>query len=63
MVSGAHWPELVRPERRRGFPMVIAGQVDMLPAERRQMGEITGLRVMPLLSKVIDRPLKVGRIP
>ena len=43
--------------------MVIAGQVDMLPAERRQMGEITGLRVMPLLSKVIDRPLKVGRIP
>ena len=43
--------------------MIIAGKIDVLPAEWRQMGQITGCRMMPLIAQVIDGALQVGRIP
>ncbi|PTQ78234.1 hypothetical protein C8R21_1439 [Nitrosospira multiformis] len=33
------------------------------PAQRRQMGKISGHGMMPLFSKVIDSPLQISRVP
>ena len=57
MYTGPKRPKLVWPENRRRIPLVIARQVDVLPAQGRQMGKISGRRMVPLLSKVIDSPL------
>ena len=63
MYTGPKRPKLVWPEGRRRIPLVVARQVDVLPAQRRQMGKISGRRMVPLLSKVIDSPLQIGRVP
>jgi hypothetical protein len=63
MYTGPKGPELVWPEDRRRIPLVIARQIDVFPAQRRQMGKISGRRMMSLLSKVIDSPLQIDRIP
>ena len=44
-------------------PDVIAGHIDVLPSERRQMRQITGCGLVPLVAQVIDGTLQVGRIP
>ena len=54
MYAGPKRPKLVWPEGQRRIPLVIARQVDVFPAQRRQMGEISGGRMVPLLSQVID---------
>ena len=54
MYPGPKRPKLVSPEGQRRIPLVIARQVDVFPAQRRQMGEISGGRMVPLLSQVID---------
>ena len=56
-------PELIGTEGGRRFPVVVAGQIDVFPAQRRQMGEITGFGMVPLPSKMIDGSLQVGRVP
>ena len=63
MYTGPKWPKLAWSEGRRRIPFVVARQVDVLPAQRRQMGKISGRRMVPLLSQVIDRPLQIGRVP
>ena len=39
MAAATERPEAVRAEAAAGAPEVIAGEVDVLPAERRDMGE------------------------
>jgi hypothetical protein len=34
------------------FPVVIAGQIDVFPADWRQMGQVTLRRMLPLIAKV-----------
>jgi hypothetical protein len=63
MFTGPQRPELIRTERWRRLPVIIAGEIDVFPAQGRQMGKITGFRTVPLPSKVIDGPLQVRRIP
>ena len=63
MHTGPKWPKLVWLEGRRHIPLVVACQVDVLPAQRRQMGKISGDRMVPLLLQVIDSPLQIGRVP
>jgi hypothetical protein len=63
MYTGLKRPKLVWPEGRRRIPLVVARQVDVLPAQRRQMGKISGCRMVPLLSQVIDSPLQIGPVP
>lgn len=40
-------------------PRVIADEIDVLPAEWRQVGQITGSRMAPLIAQVIDGTLQV----
>ena len=63
MCPGAERPKLIWTEGGRCFPVVIAGKIDVLPAEWRQMGQITRFRMLPLIAQVIDGALQVGRIP
>ncbi len=63
MYTGPKRPKLVWPENRRHIPLVIARQVDVLAAQGRLMGKVSGRRMVPLLSKVIDSPLQIGRVP
>ncbi len=63
MYTGPKRPKLVWPEGRRRILLVDVRQVDMLPAQRRQMGKISGRGMVPLFSKVIDSPLQIGRVP
>ena len=50
MCPGAERPKLIRTEGRRCFPVVIAGKIDVLPAEWRQMGQITRCGMLPLIA-------------
>ena len=43
--------------------MVIARKINVLPAEGRQMGQITRFWMLPLIAQVIDGALQVGRVP
>ena len=63
MSPDAKRPELIWSEGGRCFPEVIAGQIDVFPAEGRQMSQITGCRMVALCAQVIDGALQVGRIP
>ena len=51
---------LIWTEGRRCFPVVIAGKIDVLPAEWRQMGQITR-RGMFAFDRVGDRRRVAGR--
>ena len=57
MCSGSERPELIWAEGRRCFPVVIAGQINVFPSEWRQMGQITGCRILPVIAQVIDGAL------
>ena len=50
-------------EGNRCFPVVIAGKINVLPAEWRQTGQIILCWMLPLIAKVIDSALQVGGIP
>lgn len=43
--------------------MVVSSQIDVLPAERRQVGEVSGFRLVSLLAQVIDHALQVNSVP
>jgi len=63
MCPGGERPKLIWTESGRCVPVVISGEIDVLPAEWRQMSQITGCRMVPLITQVIDGALQVGRIP
>ena len=63
MSPDAERPKLFWTESGRCFPVIIAGKIDVLPAEWGQMGQITRCRMLPLIAQVIDGALQVGRIP
>jgi hypothetical protein len=54
---GAKRSKLIWTERRRRFPVIIASEVDVLPAEWRQMRQIAGRWFIALAVQVIDRAL------
>jgi len=43
--------------------VVVAGQIDVFPAQWRQMGQIARFRMVPLPLNVIDGSLQVRRVP
>ena len=43
--------------------MVVSGQIDVFPAERRQMRKVNRCRMAPLLAYVIDGALQVHGVP
>ncbi len=43
--------------------MVVSGQIDVFPAERRQMRKVNRCRRVPLLAYVIDGALQVHGVP
>ena len=43
--------------------MVVAGQIDVLPAQWRQMGQIARCWMITLLFEVIDGSLQVRCVP
>jgi len=55
-------PPEVRSERVVG-PVIVAGEIDVLPAEWREMHQVVGLRRHALAPQVIDRALQVHGIP
>ncbi len=59
MGSGSERPELIWAEGRRCFPVVITDQINVLPSEWRQMGQITGCRMLPVIAQVIDGEVTV----
>jgi hypothetical protein len=63
MCPGAERPKLIWAEGRERFPLVIAREIDVFPAEWRQMGQITGRWIVPLVAQMIDSTLQVGRVP
>src|ERR1035437_1554243 len=61
--TGSKGTELILPQRRGRFPVVVSSQIDVLPAEGRQVGKVSGLRMVSLLAQVIDRALQVNGVP
>jgi len=61
--TGSKGTELIWTQRRGRFPVVVSGQIDVLPAEGRQVGKVSGLRMVSLLAQVIDRTLQVNGVP
>lgn len=55
-------PELVWPKRVAG-PVIVASKIDVLPAERREMRQVVGLRRHAVAAQVIDLTLQVHGIP
>ena len=55
-------PKLIWPKRVVG-PMIVAGEIDVLPAEWREMHQVMGLRRHAVAPQVIDRALQVHGIP
>src|SRR5215471_4972328 len=55
-------PELIWPKGVVG-PVIVAGEIDVLPAEWREMRQVVGLRRHALAPQVIDRALQVHGIP
>ena len=56
-------PKTVRAEAGVGIPEVIAGQVDVLPADRREMGEQRIRNRLALPAKKIKRPAEIHCVP
>jgi len=56
-------PKTVRAEACVGIPEVIAGQVDVLPADRREMGEQRIRNRLALPAQKIKRPAEIHRVP
>ena len=54
--------ELIWPKRVPG-PLIIASEIDVLPAEWREMHQVGGCGVTRWLRKLIDRALQVHGIP
>ena len=59
----AKQPKPVWGEACVGIPEVIAGQVDVLPADRRKMGEQRIRNRLALPTQNIERPAEIHRVP
>jgi len=56
-------PKPIRAEACVGIPEVIAGQVDVLPADRREMGEQRIRNRLALPAQNIEHPAEIHRVP
>jgi hypothetical protein len=45
------------------FPVIVAREIDMFPAKRRQVSQITGCWFIALAAQVIDGALQIHGIP
>ena len=59
----AKQPKTVRAEACVGIPEVIAGQIDVLPPDRREMGEQRIRNRLALPAQKIKRPAEIHRVP
>jgi hypothetical protein len=61
-----HWSqrsELIRADLGAATPEVIAGQVDVLPAQRRQVLQQAAIDGLAVATQGVRRPLQTDRVP
>ena len=63
MAAAAERPEAVRAEDAAGTPEVVAGEVDVLPAERRDMGEQGVGNDLAAAAQGVQGAAEVDRVP
>ena len=56
-------PESVRAEAGIGAPEIVAGQVDVLPAERREMGEQFVRHQVPTATNSVEGTAEIDGVP
>ncbi len=56
-------PKLIGIQRFVGLPGVVAGQIGVLPAERREVREVFGSGFDALFSQMIDGSVQVHGVP
>ena len=56
-------PKPIRTHRLLGLPVVVAGQIDLLPAQWREVSEVSLPGFNPVLAEVIHGALQVDGIP
>lgn len=59
----SQWPELARADLGIAAPEVIAGQVDVLPAERRQVLQQAVIDGLTVATQGVRGPLQIDRVP
>jgi hypothetical protein len=59
----AQWPEAVRTEARIRVPEIIAGEIDVLPAERGEVGEERFGHHLAAVAQRVERAVQVHAVP